>query len=139
MIRKYLEALQSGDKEVNRLFTFLGVEVVALDPEECVLGLVVQSEFLQGAGVMPGGLSATLLDEAMAHVVMAGLGAGQSTVTVELSVRFLAPVREGERVTARARVIKRGGRVITVEAELDKEDGSLAAKGMGSFLVCGRG
>lgn len=139
MIKEYLEALQSGDREVNRLFTFLGVEVVAIDPEECVLGLVVQAEFLQGAGVMPGGLSATLLDEAMAHVVMAGLGNGQSTVTVELSVRFLAPVKEGERVTARARVVKRGGRVVTVEAELNKEDGSLAAKSMGSFLVCGRG
>lgn len=131
----YLNALRRGDLHLNRLFAFLRVEVVALGPEECVLGLVIRPELLQGAGIMPGGIAATLLDEAMAHVVLAGLQNSQSTATVELSVRFLAPVAEAEHVTARARPLKRGKRVVTVEAELLKGDGTIAAKGMASFLV----
>lgn len=139
MSREYLDALRRGDLQVNRLFVFLGVEMVTLEPEECILGLAVRSDFLQGAGVMPGGISATLLDEAMAHVVLAGLQNGESTATVELSVRFLASVAAGEHVTAQARPLKRGARIVTVEGELLKEDGTLAAKGTGSFIVSGRG
>ncbi len=135
MISDYLEAVRKPDQQVNPLFSRLGVEVVRIQPDEAELALTIRRDHLQGAGVVAGGVIAALLDEAMAHAVLAGLEDAQQTATVELSTRYMRTVREGQRVVAYGRVLKRGRRVVTVEAELRMLDGELAAKALASFLV----
>jgi uncharacterized protein (TIGR00369 family) len=135
MPASYLEQVQAPDQRVNNLFRTLGVQVEGVAPDRAELAMTAHEDLLQGAGVLAGGVLATLLDEAMAHVVLANLGQGEHTATVELSVRYLRPVAAGDRLRAVAKVLKPGRRVFSVEAWVERQDGGVAAKAAASFLV----
>lgn len=135
MTKEYLEAVVSPDQQVNPLFRFLGVEVVRLDREYAELRCPIGGDLIQGAGMLAGGVLATLADEAMAHAVLARLAQGKRTSTVEMSVRYLRPVFQDEVVTAKAWVLKLGRSIVTTEAEVYDSRNRLAAKAAASFMV----
>jgi len=130
----YLDAVRRPGQTVNNLFAFLGIEVDAIEPERAVLRLPYRPELTQGAGLVAGGVLATLLDEAMAHAVLGGNAPGQRTTTVDLSVSYLRAARPGADLICEARVVKRGGRVLFVEA-VAESDGREAARATASFLL----
>lgn len=137
MTAEYLRAVQEPDQRVNPLFRRLKVHLERMDKEGVVLQCPVSPELIQGAGVMAGGILATLADEAMAHAVLMRLGAEQRTATVEMSVRYLRPVLEGDTVTAHGWVLKLGRTIVTAEAEMRDSHERLAAKAAASFMVLG--
>lgn len=130
----YLDKVKEINQTVNPLFQYLGIIVEQLSPEKTVLRLPIKHEFCQGAGVVAGGMLATVADEAMAHAVLANLNEDQSTATIEMNIRYLRPIKEGE-IIAIARVIKKGRRIITVTAEVQDEKNSLLAYAGASFMV----
>lgn len=134
MPEAYLKAVREQGQTVNNLFTFLGVEVVSIEQDHAVLKLPFKSELTQGAGMVAGGVLSTLLDETMAHAVLGGNAPGERTTTVDLSVSFLRAVRPGSDLTCEARVIKRGGRVLFVEASASSGDREVA-RATASFLL----
>ena len=133
-MKSYLDKVRELNQTVNPLFNYLGVIVEHISPEKAVLRLPLRHEFIQGAGVVAGGIFATIADEAMAHVVLANLDEGQSTATIEMNLRFLRPIKEGE-IRAVARIIKRGWRIITIAADIRDEENSLLADAGASFIV----
>ncbi|WP_419786100.1 PaaI family thioesterase [Pseudodesulfovibrio sp.] len=137
MSSDYLQKVREPGQEVNRLFAFLGVEVVEMEPERAELRLVVKDELLQGAGMAPGGIMATLMDEAMAHAVLAGNKPGEMTSTVDMSVSYLRPAGRGAVLTCEAWVVKRGGRVVFAEATL-AADGRESARAKATFMLLGQ-
>jgi uncharacterized protein (TIGR00369 family) len=130
----YLKKLQEPGQRVNPLFQFLGVKVERLTAEQVVLALPFREDFLQGGGVIAGGVMATLADEAMAHLILANLGKGQSTATIEMNFRFLRPLKQGE-IFAEAALVKKGRQVFTVESRVRDAEGRLLAQGGASFMV----
>ena len=137
----YLEALYSANQSVNPLFNFLGAKLVMAKDGKAVIELPVSPRLAQGAGVVAGGILATLADEAMAHAVLSILREGQSTVTTEMNIRFLRatdPKKEGM-LTASARMVKPGRSVMTTEAEIHDAAGRLLATAGGSFFVISDG
>ncbi len=72
MPEKYLEQIRLPEQSVNPLFHHLGIKVVELAPDKATLRLFIKPELIQGAGNAAGGVLAALLDEAMAHAVLAG-------------------------------------------------------------------
>lgn len=134
MPNEYLENVQKEGQKVNPLFAFFGVEVEEIAPDRAVLHLPVKSELIQGAGFAAGGILATLLDETMAHAVLAGNRPGELTTTVNMNVTYLRPVNKGANLVCQASVTKRGGRVVFAEAVL-RSDGFEAARATASFLI----
>ena len=116
MPQKYLEQVRQPDQTVNPLFRHLGIELIDLAHDNATLRLTIAPELIQGAGNAAGGILATLLDEAMAHAVLAGNQPGQYTTTVDMNVSFLRSVKPGQTVTCEAHVTKRGQRIIFTEA-----------------------
>ena len=133
-VKGYLEKVRERDQTVNPLFRYLGVIVEQISTENTILRLPLKHDFIQGAGVVAGGILAALADEAMAHVVLANLDEGQSTATIEMNIRYLRPVKEGE-ISAAARLVKTGRQIITVAAEVRDEKNSLLADAGASFMV----
>lgn len=131
----YLEEVVKSGQQVNRLFNFLGVETGEITPEKALLKLKCRSEFLQGGNVVAGGVLATLMDEAMAHVVLSNLSDEEKTATIDLTVSYLRAVGPEDVLTAEARLVRRGRRVINVEAEIRLASGKVAARAMASFMV----
>ena len=82
-----------------------------------------------------GGVQATLLDAAMGRAVAwcSVPGNVRRAVTVSLTAHFLSTARQGETVTARARVLSIDGRIATLEAEVIGPEGRLMATGHGTF------
>ena len=95
--------------------------------------VVVQAaeQHLNPHGSVHGGLLATMIDVAMGTAV--ATTGGESPVTVSLAVTYLEPARTG-RLEARARVRKRGKRLMVVEAEV-VQDGDVVADALGTFSV----
>lgn len=83
----------------------------SFDGEEYVTCLAVAAHHQGWAGLMHGGLLATVLDEAMARLLWEK---GINAITGKLEVRYRQPVRVGEDLQVRARIAaERGRRVET--------------------------
>ncbi|MGC8874632.1 MAG: PaaI family thioesterase [Chloroflexia bacterium] len=83
-------------------------------------------------GLLHGGLVATLLDEAMAHAVIASVG---PAVTGEIRVRLRGRgVRLGEPVRVRGWIVERRGRLVQAEAEVVGADHTVLAQAEGKFM-----
>ena len=78
-------------------------------------------------GIVHGGIQTTILDEVSGVAAQLWLPDGSSDapcVTAELAVRFRRPVSQRGPVTAVARVLRREGRSLFVEAAIVDDDGS---------------
>ena len=99
-----------------------------------VATMTVQDKHRQNAGVVQGGIIVTLADYAFHLAVESLLQPGQSSVTIELKVNFIAPARDGK-ITAASKVVSSGRRVVVCDVDVTGPDGSLIAKGMGTYLI----
>ena len=134
MPQSYLKKVQEEGQTVNPLFNFLGITVNVISKERVILHVPFRHDFIQGAGVIAGGIMATLADEAMAHVVLANLNPGENTATIEMNMRYLKAAAGGD-MRAEAVLIKRGRQVITVNAEIADDKRRLLAQAGASFAV----
>lgn len=81
--------------------------------------------------ILHGGLTSTLLDEAMAWAVYGLLQ--QLSMTTELRVTFLGPVRCGDALTVTGAIVSRNGREAEARAEIRDSGGILRAHGTGTM------
>ena len=111
-------------------------EHVALDIEPqgdgtSVVAVEAGEDHLNPNGSVHGGVLATMIDVAMGTAV--ATTGGQSPVTVSLAVTYLEPAQAG-RLEARARVRKRGRRLMVVEAEVVQGE-DVVVDALGTFAV----
>ena len=133
-MQTYLKKVQQPGQNVNPLFACLGVVVEKLSHENVVLRLPFRPDFIQGAGMIAGGILATLADEAMAHAALANLKPGETTATIEMNIRYLKGCASGD-ITATASLIKKGRRVITLQAKIVNANNQNIAQAGASFMV----
>jgi len=119
--------------EVNHFPRYLGFELDQVEPGRARLGVEVRRELLQLQGVMHGGAIASLIDTAVAFAIVGSSKSGSRFTTVEMKVNYLKPIRSG-RVVANARVIRDGKRIVVAECDVLDSDGSLAAKGLLTYI-----
>ena len=97
--------------------------------------LNIDERHLNPNGVMHGGVIFTLADTAMGKATMSILQEGQICASIEVSIRYLRAVTEGELV-ATASVIKAGKSVVHLESQIAVEGNQrLVAIVHGSFAV----
>jgi uncharacterized protein (TIGR00369 family) len=87
----------------------LGMKIVSSEKGKAVLTMPFTVKLAQGKGLLHGGAITALADTAAAMAIKTLLPEGTHFATVEMTTRFLAPVKGGT-VTAKA------------EAEPDEED-----------------
>src|SRR5215471_3473285 len=85
----------------------LGMTVEAMGPGYARLSMSVRADMLNGFKICHGGFIATLADSAFAFACNS---ANQLSVAAAIAVDFLAPAREGDRLTAEAREVNLSGR-----------------------------
>jgi uncharacterized protein (TIGR00369 family) len=101
------------------------------------VSMVIQDQHCQEAGVVQGGIIVTLGDHALYRAIQSVLRPDENSVTIELKVNFIAPARDGQ-LTATARVISRGSRIIVGDMEITDDRQRLIARGLGTYLVTRR-
>ncbi len=107
-------------------------QVLRKEGGEAELLLPVREEFIQGQGLVHGGILAALLDSALGQAVESLLPSGARVVTVELSLSYLAPVRQGV-LRARGWVLAPGRRVFHAAGEVLDEGGNRVAFAKATF------
>ena len=89
-------------------------------------------EHFQGwAGIVHGGLVATVLDEAMIYAARA---TGLLCVTGEITVRFIKPASTGVAYTLKGRFLEDKGRIVLAESELVDASGEHVARASGKLF-----
>ena len=94
---------------------------------------IPRPEHLGFKGVVHGGLQATVLDEIL--VWACAVATGRFGYCAELTVRFQRPVRPGEKLSVRARLVEnKRDRIHIAEAEIRNESGEICSTGSGKYL-----
>ena len=94
----------------------LGVSLSHIAPGQVHLSFSVRGELLQQHGTVHAGALASAMDSAAGYAAFTLMPAGSGVVSVEFKVNLLEPAR-GERIEARARVVRAGRTLTSVAAE----------------------
>ena len=110
----------------------IGMKLVDLRPDEAVISIAMREDLRQPSGVLHGGVTATLIDTAMAFAVRTRLAIDEATATIDLTVHYLRPHITGV-FTCTAKVVRAGKRIFTVSADVHNEEGKLIATGLSTY------
>lgn len=123
----------AADKLNNLPFAkLIGMRLADIRPNEAVVEIEMRDDLRQPSGVLHGGVTATLIDTAMAFAVRTYLTDTEPTATIDLTVHYLRPLVEGKAVCT-ARVVRPGKRIFTVSADVHNEEGKLIATGLSTY------
>lgn len=99
--------------------------IVTVGPGQATISMLVRKDHLNGHGSCHGGTIFTLADSAFAFACNS-----HNTITVaqHCSVTFLAPGREGDRLTATAREVTLAGRSGIYDVTVSRDGGVIIAE-----------
>ena len=85
-------------------------------------------------GTLHGGGFCDLADAAMGTAWVTGLKEGETCTTIELKINYFRPVWSGK-LTAEARVVRRGQTLGYVECDVRDAEGKLVAKSSSTLMT----
>ena len=123
-----------ADEALRRLplAALLGIEFVDIRHGEAVMKLEMRDDLRQPFGVLHGGVTATLIDTAMAFAVRTMLNDTEPTASIDLTVHYLRPHTAGT-VVCTAKVVRPGKRIFTVSADVVNGEGKLIATALSTY------
>ena len=131
-----LTAMRDGDLPEPPIAATLGMSGLQVEDGWVVFTLEPQEWHYNPIGSVHGGVHATLLDSAMGCAVHTRLPAGTGYTTLDLSVRYLRPVRADSGVLrCEGRVVSLGSRVATATGEITDPNGRVVATGTTACLL----
>ncbi|HMJ26501.1 MAG TPA: PaaI family thioesterase [Pyrinomonadaceae bacterium] len=111
----------------------LGLELGEMSPGDLSLHLDVREEIKQYQGVVHGGAVASLIDTAAAFAVITRLDSHEHASTTDLTIHYLRPATSG-RLTARARVVRGGRRLLVLTVDVTDDQQILIATAVTSYI-----
>ena len=121
-------------------FRLLGLEVVDVAPGSSTVRVEHRHDLAQPAGIMHGGVIATLIDTGIAHALMLTERFQElrdekgALVSIDLRVKFLRPVSEGV-VECTSKVVRLGRTIIHAESVVTDAAGKEVARGDATYMV----
>jgi uncharacterized protein (TIGR00369 family) len=134
------------EAELSRVRELFGrvryARLLGLELDEASRGVVkmhldAREDLRQVNDVLHGGSIASLIDTAAAFAVITVLEPDQSATTSDLTIHFLRPVDSG-RVTAVARVLRGGRRLVVVNIEVLDSRQSLVSTAVTTYIRLAR-
>ena len=110
----------------------IGMRLVDLQRDVAVISIEMRDDLRQPSGVLHGGVTATLIDTAMAFAVRTRLSIAEATATIDLTIHYLRPHITGT-FTCTAKVVRAGKRIFTVSADVVNEHGKHIATAVSTY------
>ena len=110
----------------------IGMKLIDLTPDVAIISIEMRDDLRQPSGVLHGGVTATLIDTAMAFAVRTRLAMTEATATIDLTVHYLRPHLTGT-FTCTAKVVRAGKRIFTVSADVVGSEGKLIATAISTY------
>jgi uncharacterized protein (TIGR00369 family) len=131
-----LAAMRDGVLPPPPIAATLGMDLVELHEGRVVFTLEPREWHYNQTGGAHGSVHAALLDSAMGCAVHSRLPAGTGYTTLDLSIRFLRPIRvQTGPVRCEGAVVSLGRRVATAEGRITDAAGKVIATGTTGCLI----
>ena len=108
------------------------MEIKEIDDLNLILRTKVKKDFYNELGAIHGGVIMTLADNASGYIASAKK---YTAPTLSMTTHFLRPLMAKDYIYAKAKVIKRGSRIITVDCEVYGDDKKIAAITRSEFAI----
>lgn len=95
----------------------IGARMAELEPGRCTLEMPSRPDLAQQHGFVHAGATTTLADTAAGYAAFSLMPAGSAVLTTEFKVNLLSPAK-GEKLVARAEVLKPGRTLIVVRSDV---------------------
>lgn len=109
---------------------FMDLKLLEVKKGKVRIEMMGEESFLNGSGIVHGGVTATLCDAAMGYAVRS---LGKIPTTVEMKINYLSPALPNKKLNAIGKVIKSGRNFIVVEGEIYCSD-KLIIKSLGTYF-----
>jgi uncharacterized protein (TIGR00369 family) len=126
-LSRYVEKWLAGEIELAPIASLLGVRPVSLGEGEAKIEMAAGERLHNAMGTVHGGIFCDLADVAMGAALATATADGESFSTLQLQMSYFLPVVEG-RLSARARVVRRGRTTAHLECDLEDGEGRLVAR-----------
>jgi uncharacterized protein (TIGR00369 family) len=110
----------------------IGMRLADLQPGEAKITMEMRDDLQQPSGVLHGGVTATLIDTAMAFAMRTLIPHDQNTATIDLTVHYLRPHVDGT-IECTAKVVRAGKRIFTISADVFGAEGKLVATAISTY------
>ena len=104
------------DERLRGFTSYCGIVFDDLQSDRCLISCPLRPELLNPAGLVHGGLIATVLDVVSGLMALQADDWTRKIVTQNCDIHYLRPAG-GERLWAEGRLIRKGRRVCVVQAE----------------------
>ena len=91
-------------------------------------GIMAEDKHTNPAGVVHGGMLATLLDHALSAIAWEA-NERKPCITVAIDMHFLAPARPGQFVAARGRIVRQTASLVFMQGNLTVDGDEIATAG----------
>lgn len=115
----------------------LGQEILEVDAKagRVLVAYNTTDQLANRYGAIHGGMTAAIMDDVISLASGLTIEWGQITPTLEMKVSYIAQATPGQRLTAEARTVRRGGTVLFLEADLKDATGKLIATASSTVMI----
>ena len=126
-MNKYLRMVEDGIK-AQGFARMMGLHAEDAGEGFAVISCAKRDDLLQQTGMMHGGVTGAVCEAACGYAALTVLPQGQSLIGVEYKINFLRGITT-DKVIAKAAVIKKGRKLLVIEADAFNEGSNkIAAK-----------
>ena len=112
---------------------YLGIRIANRHRDGITIECRVRKELLNFAGVLHGGVTATLADVAVGQALAQRLGRVGASTTAELKINYLRPIL-GRKVSARSHLLRVGKTLCIARVDVFDDQKNLAAVALVTYL-----
>jgi uncharacterized protein (TIGR00369 family) len=113
----------------------LNARVARKHADGVTLHFALTPEYLNNSGVLHGGITASMADEAAWHAIESRFGYGvRNSTTTELKVNYLRPI-VGKKAIARAYMVRAGKTLCVMRVDIFDEKKNLAAIAIVTYML----
>ncbi len=114
----------------------LGMRLVAAHKDGVTIEIKVRPDMMNGAGVLHGGVTATMADAAAGIAANRELGGTRAITTVEMKINYFRPVKTGV-VRARSYLIRVGSTLVISRVDLTDSEKKLIGTALVTYIILG--
>jgi len=112
----------------------IGIRVLRIHSDGVTLQCAMRDELKNVAGMMHGGVAATLADAAVGIALASHFGGRRPCTTTDLKINYLRPIAHGK-LTARSRLVRIGRKLCVGRVDMTDAQKKLAAVAIVTYLL----
>ncbi|MDV7139370.1 PaaI family thioesterase [Maribacter sp. TH_r10] len=125
---------KDSSQSPSPLMQWLNPTLISADAGELEFSYKVRKEMTNPIGIIHGGTTAAIIDDAIGAAVFS-LGVTHVYTTVSLSVDYFSRAKAGDTIISKTKIIKKGQQIINAECEVWNADKTrMIAKGHSNLI-----